>query len=88
MYAAAVPKGRRAGAAANFRRGAPPDQRRIEDGGAPRHRPLDSWQQLNGRAAARRRWQYARSLIAWRLTGLKVPAKRLRLYLVAALVSA
>lgn len=36
------------------------------------------WRFGIGRATANRRWQYALSLIAWRLNGKSVPAKRSR----------
>jgi hypothetical protein len=41
------------------------------------------WQFGIGRATANRRWQYGLCLIAWRLNGLRVPAKRSRRFVVA-----
>lgn len=42
------------------------------------------WQFGIGRATANRRWQYGLCLIAWRLNGKSVPAKRSRQYVVEA----
>ena len=42
------------------------------------------WQFGIARATAHRRWQYGISVIAWRLNGRRVPAKRSRHYVVAA----
>jgi hypothetical protein len=42
------------------------------------------WQFGISRATAHRRWQYGLSVIAWRLNGRKVPGKRSKQYLVAA----
>jgi hypothetical protein len=39
------------------------------------------WRFEIARATAHRRWQYGMSVIAWRLNGRKVPAKRLRKYM-------
>jgi hypothetical protein len=41
------------------------------------------WQSGIARATAHRRWQYGLSLIAWRLNGRRVPAKRSRRFVVA-----
>ena len=40
------------------------------------------WRFGVGRATAHRRWEYALSLIAWRLNGRAAPAKRSRRFLV------
>ena len=40
------------------------------------------WRFGIGRATAHRRWEYALSLIVWRLNGRRVPAKRSRSFLV------
>ena len=42
------------------------------------------WQFGIARATAHRRWQYGISVIAWRLNGRRVPRKRSRQHLVAA----
>jgi hypothetical protein len=39
---------------------------------------LICWRFAIGRATAHRRWQYGLSLIAWRLNGRQLPAKRSR----------
>jgi Domain of unknown function (DUF6362) len=42
------------------------------------------WQFGIGRATAHRRWQYGLCLIAWRLNGRRLPAKRSRSFVVEA----
>jgi hypothetical protein len=49
---------------------------------------LICWRFGVSRATAHRRWQYALSLIAWRLNGRQAPCKRSRRYLVEQVRSA
>jgi hypothetical protein len=46
------------------------------------------WQFGISRATANRRWQYGLSVIAWRLNGRKLPARRSKKYVTAVVGSA